>query len=418
MACTDHATLSGAVRTAPRWSAEGRRGRPGTARGEQLPAARARRRGDHRADEEEQPGRGKKQSQVVDVSPRVERGRHHDGDDDDREHGDPAAARLRDGPRRAATRSATSAATWPTGPGGRPTAGRGTATSASGGCSCTAVTTTSCGTTARLRHRSGRRRRSALPPDLRAARPPPRTPAPRARAGGSRRGRRTRPAAARGSTSMVASTPSGSTPSKGSSSSSTSGSWNAASTTDIRRPMPWQKPAVTRSATPPRSNRSSRSRGAALPAGRQPRNRGRELQVLPRRGPRDQAADVRAVADPRLRTRRVPRGRRCRRPVTWPAVGGGTPASTRRVVDLPAPLRPTRATEPPAGTSGRSRRPRSTVPNCTVRSRTSTGARHAIPSSPTTAWRCPTGRPAVAASDLRVQARRPRRRTPSSRRRA
>ena len=55
--------------------------------------------------------------------------------------------------------------------------------------------------------------------------------------------------------SMVASTPSGSTPSNGSSSSSTSGEWKAASTTESRRPIPCENPAVTRSAAPSRSKR-------------------------------------------------------------------------------------------------------------------------------------------------------------------
>ena len=65
---------------------------------------------------------------------------------------------------------------------------------------------------------------------------------------------------ARRTSSRVASTPSGSTPSNGSSRSSTVGSWKAASSTDRRRPMPWENPAVTRSAAALRSKRSSRSR--------------------------------------------------------------------------------------------------------------------------------------------------------------
>ena len=40
--------------------------------------------------------------------------------------------------------------------------------------------------------------------------------------------------------------------------------------------------------------------GPPLPAGGQPAQRGRQLEVLPRRGAGDQPADVRAVADPRL----------------------------------------------------------------------------------------------------------------------
>ena len=96
-------------------------------------------------------------------------------------------------------------------------------------------------------------------------------------------------------TSKVASTPIGSTPSNGSSSSSTCGWCMAASTTESRRPMPWEKPPVTRCATSPSSKRSSRSRRAVLPVV-EPAQPGGELEVLPGRGPRHQAADVGAVA--------------------------------------------------------------------------------------------------------------------------
>ena len=148
---------------------------------------------------------------------------------------------------------------------------------------------------------------------------------------------------------MVASTPSGSTPSNGSSSSRTSGEWKAASTTDIRRPMPWREaggdPVGDR-----RRGRSGRAGRAARSchAGRHAAQRGGELEVLPRRGPRDQPADVGAVADPRLGRRRVARTASTPPTRTDPHVGGRTPASTRSVVDLPAPLRPTSATEAPA----------------------------------------------------------------------
>ena len=108
-----------------------------------------------------------------------------------------------------------------------------------------------------------------------------RTAAPRARASAM--------------TSIVASTPSGSTPSNGSSSSSTRGSWKAARITDIRRPMPWLKPAVTRCAAAPRSKRSSSSRARSSQPS-QPAQPGGELEVLPGRRPRHQPADVGAVA--------------------------------------------------------------------------------------------------------------------------
>ena len=70
-----------------------------------------------------------------------------------------------------------------------------------------------------------------------------------------------------------------------------------------RRPMPWEKPAVTRWATSPSSKRSrrSRARSSQSPAA-QP---GRELEVLPRRRARHQAADVGAVADGLLDAERL-----------------------------------------------------------------------------------------------------------------
>ena len=151
-------------------------------------------------------------------------------------------------------------------------------------------------------------------------------------------------------TSRVASTPSGSTPSNGSSSSSTSGWWKAASTTDIRRPMPWLKPEVTRCAAPPRSNRSSRSRarssqparaGAAGPrAGGAPRASRGESGRRRRGSSRSRRLTASGLGADVVAGRRGPR----------PRSGGMTPASTRMVVDLPAPLRPTRAVEPPPWT--------------------------------------------------------------------
>src|SRR5215218_8219501 len=57
---------------------------------------------------------------------------------------------------------------------------------------------------------------------------------------------------------------------------------------------------------------------------------------------------------------------------TSPAVGGSTPASTRNDVDLPAPLRPTSATEAPAGRVRSTPSTATTVPKLTCRSWTST----------------------------------------------
>ena len=199
--------------------------------------------------------------------------------------------------------------------------------------------------------RPARRRARRRRPRRRAARPPRRRPAPPAAAGACSPAPRRRGRGPRATTSSVASTPSGSTPSNGSSSSSSRGSANTASSTDSRRPMPCEKPAVVRSAAPeqvePRA--AGRSR-AVLPAGGQAAQPGGQLQVLPGRGPRHQAADVGAVADQRADAGGVARGVAPgrRRPV--PPVGGSTPASTRIVVLLPAPLRPTSATDVPAPT--------------------------------------------------------------------
>ena len=171
---------------------------------------------------------------------------------------------------------------------------------------------------------------------------------------------------------MVASTPSGSTPSNGSSSSSTSGRWKAASTTDIRRHMPCEKPAVTRSASPPRSKRSSRSRARSSQPGASRRIRAASARCSHGRGPRDQPADVGAVADPLLDP---PGGRsgcpapRCVRHRRSAAGRRRAPAASstcRRRCAPPGPPRRRRA--------GSGRRPSTatTVPKRTWRSRTST----------------------------------------------
>src|SRR5687767_5051679 len=68
---------------------------------------------------------------------------------------------------------------------------------------------------------------------------------------------------------------------------------------------------------------------------------------------------------------------------TTPAVGGSTPARHRSVVDLPAPLRPTRATDAPAGSPSSMPSTATTVPKRTCRSWTST-TRDTRESSPRT----------------------------------
>src|SRR4051794_26575328 len=72
--------------------------------------------------------------------------------------------------------------------------------------------------------------------------------------------------------------------------------------------------------------------------------------------------------------------------VTVPSVGGTTPASTRIVVDLPAPLRPSRAVAWPAYASRSMPATASTSPKRTCRPRTSTtGAwftRRILPAEP------------------------------------
>ena len=58
--------------------------------------------------------------------------------------------------------------------------------------------------------------------------------------------------------------------------------------------------------------------------------------------------------------------------VTSPSLGGMTPASTRIVVDLPAPLRPSSAVAAPGATEKSMPRTASTSPNLTQSDRTST----------------------------------------------
>ena len=316
---------------------------------QQLPAAGARRRGDHRADEEEQPGRGSQQDRATsDLIPRVERAGHHDGDATTGQHAAPTTARLRAGPRRAATRSATRRGDLADRPGrapdGRPWAARrlrARAAPARRSRQHLAVQPLALGAGQLAGRRSARDLAAAQHDGLvaRAARRAStrwvetRTAAP---AGplGSRpaRGWRRRRAGRRRRTARRAA--------------ARAGAWNAASTTDIRRPMPCEKPAVTRSATSARSKRSSRS-CARRSQPVSPRSRAASCRCSQGVDRGHEAADVRAVAGEVLDRLRVRRGRRRRATRTWPAVAGTTPASTRRVVDLPAPLRPTSATEPP-----------------------------------------------------------------------
>ncbi len=120
-AWTDQARLSGAVRTAPEVVGRRRHGEGDDllAR-QQLPAAGSRRRGDDDAHEEEQPRRRRQQDERRApghggrAAPVVTAATARPGSS-----AAPTTARRRAGPRSAASRSATRAATWPTGPGGR-----------------------------------------------------------------------------------------------------------------------------------------------------------------------------------------------------------------------------------------------------------------------------------------------------------
>ena len=84
--------------------------------------------------------------------------------------------------------------------------------------------------------------------------------------------------------------------------------------------------------------------GALLPPVGQAAQPRSELEVLPGRRPRDQPADVGAVADLRPRVLGVRDGVDPGHPDDSRRSGAARPARTRRVVDFPAPLRPTRAT--------------------------------------------------------------------------
>ena len=234
-------------------------------------------------------------------------------------------------------------------------------------------------------HLGGRRARRpatrrAAPARRRRPRPPARAggwrPAPRRRGPGRRRSPPWSPrrrAGRRRRTARRAAAP--------------SGSWKAARITDSRRPMPWLKPAVTRCAASPRSKRSSRSRARSSQSS-QPAQPGGELEVLPRGGPRHQAADVGAVAGQPLDRERVARGRRARRRCTMPAVGGIDPGQHPHRRGLAGAV----AAEQRGGlrrpaTARSMPRTASTAPKRTCRPRTSTTARgrcgsHAAPFSP------------------------------------
>ena len=97
----------------------------------------------------------------------------------------------------------------------------------------------------------------------------------------------------------------------------------------------------------------------------EPAQPGCELEVLPRRRSRHEAADVRAVAGRAASPSASRCGCRGRRRCTSPPLGGMTPASTRIVVDLPAPLRPRSAVAAPGATAKSIPRTASTSPNRT-----------------------------------------------------
>ena len=139
-------------------------------------------------------------------------------------------------------------------------------------------------------------------------------------------------------------------------------------------------------AAPARSNRSRRScaRSSQRVQAAQP---GRELQVLPRGGPGDEAADVRAVAGDAshaagsARTS-TPRDAR-------PAVGGGERRRRARAAWWTCRRRCARRgpREPPGETSRSTPRTASTSPNRTTRPATSTAARPPSCRSPPQVWR-------------------------------
>ena len=128
--------------------------------------------------------------------------------------------------------------------------------------------------------------------------------------------------------------------------------------------MPWLKPPVTRWATSPSSNRSSRSRAAVLPvgpagaAGRRAGGAPTGSPGAPGRRRRGSSRSSRLTASGSARTS-------CPATRTTPAVGGTTPASTRIVVDLPAPLRPSSAVACPAYAARSTPATASTSPNRT-----------------------------------------------------
>ena len=89
---------------------------------------------------------------------------------------------------------------------------------------------------------------------------------------------------------------------------------------------------------------------AGLPAGRQLAQPGGELEVLPRASRAESGRRRRGSSRWRVWLPATRCGRRGRRRAPRRTVGGMTPASTRIVVDLPAPFRPTRAVAPPLWT--------------------------------------------------------------------
>ena len=174
--------------------------------------------------------------------------------------------------------------------------------------------------------------------------------------------------------SSVASTPSGSTPSNGSSSSSTRRLVERGEHDRHPAPHAVREPGGDPVGGPREVEPLEQVLGVRLPPVGHAAQAGGELKVLPRPWPGGSARRRRGSS-------RRPRGPRCGTSdgvhaghPDRPAVGGSTPASTRSVVDLPAPLRPTRATDAAAGTVRSKDSTAVTSPKATCSPETSTAA--------------------------------------------
>ncbi len=172
----------------------------------------------------------------------------------------------------------------------------------------------------------------------------------------------------------TAAAPSGSSPDVGSSRKSTSGSERSALARATRRRCPVEKPRHSRSASRPRSKRSSRSLIVALIAA--PR-RPRSAAVISRfsRGVSRSSTPAFSVSTDVLERTVAPWAMGSRPSTdTEPESGVSTPLRSRIVVVLPAPLWPSRARTEPSGIENDTSDTTSRSPNRRVRSRHSMAA--------------------------------------------